>query len=125
MKDPADKWSGSIQSEMMPECSFEVRGKTYKFLYKQRMYGKIARFVAVLGVWNEESCRFEIDDMVDEVISEFDSDMESKGQGSREDQEGSKGQGRREDRDKSIKGPSTREGLQKATSARRKWCPRI
>ena len=77
MKDPADKWSGSIQSEMMPEGSFEVRGKTYKFLYKQRMYGKTARFVAVLGVWNEESCRFEIDDMVDEVISEFDSDCDS------------------------------------------------
>ena len=77
MKDPADKWSGSIQSEMMPEGSFEVKGKTYKFLYKQRMYGKTARFVAVLGVWNEESRRFEIDDMVDEVISEFDSDCDS------------------------------------------------
>ena len=77
MKDPADKWSGSIQSEMMPEGSFEVKGKTYKFLYKQRMYGKIARFVAVLGVWNEESCRFEINDMADEVISAFDSDCDS------------------------------------------------
>ena len=71
MEDPADKWSGSIQSEMMPEGSFEVRGKTYKFLYKQRMYGETPRFLVVLGVWNEESRCFEIDNMVDEVISEF------------------------------------------------------
>ena len=58
--------TGSIQ-----EGSFEVLGKKYKFLYKQRMYGKTPRFLVVLGVWNEESCCFEIDNMVDEVVSEF------------------------------------------------------
>ena len=55
------KCPGSIQ-----EGSFEVRGKKYK-----RMYGKTPRFLVVLGVWNEESCCFEIDNMVDEVVSEF------------------------------------------------------
>ena len=58
--------TGSIQ-----EGSFEVLGKKYKFLYKQRMYGKTPRFLVVLGAWNEESCCFEIDNMVDEVVSEF------------------------------------------------------
>ena len=60
------KCPGSIQ-----EGSFEVRGKKYKFLYKQRMYGKTPRFLVVLGVWNEESCCFEIDNMVDEVDQLF------------------------------------------------------
>ena len=55
------KCPGSIQ-----EGSFEVCGKKYK-----RMYGKTPRFLVVLGVWNEESCCFEIDNMVDEVVSEF------------------------------------------------------
>ena len=35
------------------------------------MYGKTPRFLVVLGVWNEESCCFEIDNMVDEVDQLF------------------------------------------------------
>ena len=72
LKNAADKCSGSIQSGMIPEGSFEVRGTTYKFLYKQWMYRKTARFLVVLGVWNDKSGKFDIDKMVDEVVSEFD-----------------------------------------------------
>ena len=67
-ENPADKWFGSIQSERMRE---RVRDKNYKFLYKQQMYRKGAKFLVVLGAWNEESCCFEIVNMVDEVVSEF------------------------------------------------------
>ena len=61
----------------MPEGQFEVRGKDYKFLYKQHMYRKKAKFLVVLGVWNEEVDKFDIDKMVDEVISEFEADQEA------------------------------------------------
>ena len=73
-EDPADKWFGSIQSKSMRE---RARGKNYKFLYKQQMYRKGAKFLVVLGAWNEEVDVFDIENMVDEVMSEFEADQEA------------------------------------------------
>ena len=69
-----DKWFGSIQSERMRE---RVRDKNYKFLYKQQMYRKGAKFLVVLGAWNEGVDVFDIDNMVDEVMSEFEADQKA------------------------------------------------
>ena len=73
-ENPADEWFGSIQSERMRE---RVRGKNYKFLYKQQMYRKGAKFLVVLGAWNEEVDVFDIENMVDEVMSEFEADQKA------------------------------------------------
>ena len=73
-EDPADKWFGSIQSKRMRE---RVRGKNYQFLYRQQMYRKGSKFLVVLGAWNEEVQGLDIDNMVDEVISEFEADEKS------------------------------------------------
>ena len=54
-----------------------VRGKNYKFLYKQQMYRKGAKFLVVLGAWNEEVDVVDIDNMVDEVMSEFEADQKA------------------------------------------------